>query len=1345
LPDRVRGAVLLADVSGFTPLTVAAARELGLQRGAEEVTHHLGRIYGSLIAQVHRYLGSVISFAGDAITCWFDQDKGRRATACALAMQQFMTDYASLTTPAGTAIPFGIKIAVMAGAARRFVVGSPQVQMIDVLAGRLLERMAFAEQQLDSGEVVLGAEIMGELGNLAQVETWRATPQGESFALVTGLAEPVPPDPWPDLPPLAPKATRGWLLPSIRQRLVGGEALLLAELRTAIPCFLKFSGIDYDGDADACAKLDAFTRWVQTVAAHYEGHLAQLTMGDKGNCMYILFGAPVSHADDAARVVSAALELRAPPAELDFVRDIQIGVSQGQMYVGSYGGPVRRTYSGLGIAVNLASRLTGQAAPGQILVSKRIADAAEGAGYTFEPLEEIQFKGIPEPLTVFAASGKRRRRMGHLLRHRPSLPMVGREAERAVLSEQLRDLQAGQSGCCIVDGEAGIGKTRLVDDLREQAQALGVVTLVGAGDAVEHTTAYYAWRSIFRALFELDEFEFPSDRDEFQQQVLAYVEGDAYLAERIPLLDVVLPLNLPDNELTAQMMGEVRAENTREVLVRVLKRAQREAGSLLLVLDDAYWLDSASWALMAAVRQRVHPLLLVLAMRPLVETVPAEYEQLRSAQDARYLRLEVLPQDDIFSLVCQRLEARALTPGVAALIYEKAEGHPFFSEELACALHDTGLLDIDAEGTCCLSPTAGDGEALAFPDTIQAVITGRIDRLPPGQQVALKVASVIGRIFAFRILRAVYPGETGRPKLADYLDKLERREITLRHSPPPDLTYIFKHNITHQVAYNLMLFSHRRELHQQIARWYEQTFAQDLAPFYPLLAHHWVSAEETEKAFDYLEKAGEQALQSYVSEEAIAFFNQALALDDQTGRRVDTARRARWELRLGEAYINQSRHIESREHLVKGLAALGYPVPAGKVQPVVRLLGQLFRQVLHRLWPNRYVGRRADQKALLRDISRAHEKLAEVYVYTNEMLFVAYTVFTALNLAEVAGPCPELARGYVSVGGMMGLVPLHRQARAYVQRALDVALEVEDLSVQGHAVLYAGYYYAGTGDWDRTENLWNTALDIFDRLEERRSWESALGNLATVEYYRGNFARGLELADTVYLSACQRDDFFYQVMALTLKANHLNLLGKLAEVIACAESVQALLVEHTDIVDTEQKLMMYGELLKAYSQQAEYQKVSSTAQQVEDLLVEPQVIMYPQLSIYAYLTEAYLILWEVGYPDLDVKKLADKACKNLEKYARIFPNGRPRAWLCRGRYLWLASKTARARRLWQKSLAAAEQLAMPYERGLAHYEIGRRLGAGKPERAEHLQQALDIFDHLGAAPALKRAQAALDL
>jgi class 3 adenylate cyclase len=178
LPDRTRGAALFADVSGFTQLTEALVLELGRQRGAEELTRQLNDVYTALISHVHRYRGSVISFSGDAITCWFDGDEGIRATACALAIQQEMTRFAQVNTPGGTIISLAIKVAVTTGPVRRFLVGDPAIQYIDVLAGATLDDMAAAEKQAQKGEVVLGPTAVALLHNHLSILAWRQDEYG---------------------------------------------------------------------------------------------------------------------------------------------------------------------------------------------------------------------------------------------------------------------------------------------------------------------------------------------------------------------------------------------------------------------------------------------------------------------------------------------------------------------------------------------------------------------------------------------------------------------------------------------------------------------------------------------------------------------------------------------------------------------------------------------------------------------------------------------------------------------------------------------------------------------------------------------------------------------------------------------------------------------------------------------------------------------------------------------------------------------------------------------------------------------------------------------------------------
>ncbi|MEP7200281.1 MAG: hypothetical protein ABI874_10710, partial [Chloroflexota bacterium] len=318
-------------------------------------------------------------------------------------------------------------------------------------------------------------------------------------------------------------------------------------------------------------------------------------------------------------------------------------------------------------------------------------------------------------------------------------------------------------------------------------------------------------------------------------------------------------------DVTQPLTGTARAEQTRDLLVTLLQGVAA-AAPLALFIEDAHWLDSASWALVLDVAQRVAPALLVVATRPLAEPLPTEYVRLLESPNTTHLQLQPLSANDTQTLICQRLGVRRLPEAIAALIRNKAEGHPFFSEELAYAMRDTGLIEI-ADGECRVMPHV-DLQAVALPDTVQGVIISRIDRLLPQQQLTLKVASTIGTNFGVQMLRDIHPIDDDKPRLENYLRALERVDLTLLDAPEPNLTYAFKHIITRDVAYNLMLFAQRRQLHRAVAEWHERTAADDLSPYYPLLAYHWTMAGVTVKALDYLEKASLQAYSNGLTKEA---------------------------------------------------------------------------------------------------------------------------------------------------------------------------------------------------------------------------------------------------------------------------------------------------------------------------------------------------------------------------------------------------------------------------------------------------------------------------------------------
>ncbi|MGH2477960.1 MAG: adenylate/guanylate cyclase domain-containing protein, partial [Candidatus Limnocylindrales bacterium] len=404
MPDRVTGAALFADISGFTPLTEALATELGPQRGAEELTAHLGRAFHAIIEELDRRGGDVIYFSGDAITCWLDGDDGPRATAAALAMQEAMARVGSITTPGGTAVRLELKVAVAVGRARRFVVGDPDIQLIDVLAGSLIDDLAEAEHYADKGEVVLDDSALAALGERVTISERRDDPaSGRQFGVVTGLLVDVPTTVVVEPPALDEALVRPWLLPAVYERLRTGRGEFLAELRPAYPVFLRFAGIDYDDDPDAIAKLDGFVGHAQRIMSGYGGNVLQLTLGDKGAYLYGVFGSPVAHEDDAARAAAAALDLRDLERTTD-AREIQIGLTRGRLRSGTYGHAMRRTFVCLGDAVNLAARLMSNAPAGQIYVDDRIRQEA-GDAYIWERLPDLAVKGKKGAIVAHGLTG----------------------------------------------------------------------------------------------------------------------------------------------------------------------------------------------------------------------------------------------------------------------------------------------------------------------------------------------------------------------------------------------------------------------------------------------------------------------------------------------------------------------------------------------------------------------------------------------------------------------------------------------------------------------------------------------------------------------------------------------------------------------------------------------------------------------------------------------------------------------------------------------------------------------------------------------------------------------------
>jgi class 3 adenylate cyclase/tetratricopeptide (TPR) repeat protein len=1113
LPDRTSGAALFADISGFTPLTEALTRRLGPRYGAEELTRHLNRVYDALIDEVDRYGGSVISFSGDAITCWFDDGSqadpasryaALRATTCALAMQAAMKPLAVISLLDEETVKLAMKVAIASGPARRFLVGDEAIQLVDTLAGGTLVRMAVAEHHANQGEVVLDATTAAQLGDALQVLEWRTGAEtGDRFALVGGLAA-SPAEPPSLLAPSAPlpeAQARAWLLPAVYERISEGLGEILTELRPAVALFLRFDGIDYEGDDTAGKKLDAFIRWVQSVLVQYEGFLLQLSIGDKGSYLYAAFGAPLAHEDDARRAVSAALDLRAPPPALNFIRSVQIGISQGTMRTGPYGGMTRRTYGVLGDEVNLAARLMQHAGPGEVLVSGRVQQAAPGA-FAWEPLPPIRVKGKREPVIVARLLGKQH---GQAAATFYAGALVGRDAELAQLTHFVQPIFEGRFvGLMYVYGEPGIGKSRLVYEMRQRLEReplLKWFTCPAEGILRQSLNPFqYFLREYFeqnadsseeknKARFDalLDAFIADLQRVDFPPQYAAKALELARELERTRSFLGALAGGLRwEGSLYEQVEPKLRFENTLTA-GKALILAESLWRPVVLHVEDAHLLDADSELFLKTLTRNVeaYHFAVLLTSRYRDDgsryTLGVDPDVPQSAID-----LNQLSPEGVRAMAGQVLGSE-LDGELAAFLADKTNGNPFFVEQLALDLRERGLLSTttipahDGQEATQVTSLTDRIRVEEVPANINAVLVARLDRLAAQIKAIVQTAAVLGQEFEVWVLSRMLREDERLPV------KVKQAEAEAIWSALNETRYLFKHALLRDAAYDMQLRARLRELHALAGAAIEQVYADDLAAHAAILAYHWGVAGDTAKEAHYSAMAGQLALRTSAFRDALRYFKRALALLPPDQREETEKRRAALNYGLGEAYIGLGELQEAQPCFQVSLALARARSDRKAAADALSYLGGLALR--------------------LGEVEQAEASLQEALLIVREIQDQRALSIILSRLGQIAN-----ARGeYV-------------QARQFYEESLPLARAIGDQFTMAIALNALGVVGLMVKTWEEAQHNFEEAQTFFKATGNRPGAVMTLGNLGMVasglgqhveakRLYQDALALSLEIGD----------------------------------------------------------------------------------------------------------------------------------------------------------------------------------------------------------------------------------------
>jgi class 3 adenylate cyclase/tetratricopeptide (TPR) repeat protein len=1127
---------------------------------------------------------------------------------------------------------------------------------------------------------------------------------------------------------------------------LGGERKLVTVMFADISGFTPLAErLDPEAVRDL---INACFERLVPIVENYGGTVDKF-MGDN---VMALFGAPVAHENDAECALRAALEMWTALAEFNVQQGLDLGlhfgINTGLVIAGGLGARQRQEYSVVGDAVNLAARLEDLSERGEILVGPDTYRLTAPL-FDFEPLDPVRVKGKAEPVPVFRLLGLRAQpqRVRGLEGRGIHSPLVGRDAEVAAIRGCLERLRQGQGGILSIIGEAGVGKSRLMAEIRGSAGATHSLResashprwLEGRTLSFGQTISYWPFQEILWQYAGISE-------EDSEATAWGKLEAkiDTLFSEETP---EILPYlaSLLSLEVREEYTGRVQYLDSEAMGHQIYFAARRfferlaQAQPLVLVFEDLHWADESSALLLEhllALVERV-PLLICGLSRP-YRDAPAARLQAVAGQDFpdAYVELQLAPLSaaDSAQLVRNLLEIEGLPERVRGRIVAKAEGNPFFLEEILRTLIDAGAIVHDPV-TRRWQATA-KVEAMAIPDTIQGVIMARVDRLDEEVKGALRTAAVAGRSFLYRVLRAV--AEADR-RLDEHLAELQAIELIREKRRLPELEYMFKHALAQEATYESILVQVRRELHARVGRAIEALFVDRLEEFYGLLAYHYAQAEAWEKAQDYLLKAGDQAGRVAADAEALAHYEQAMAAYGRAfGEEWDPLQRAALERKMGEALFRRGEHEAALEHFHRALDYLGEPLPTTRWGVRLAILGQVARQIGHRLLPGLFL-RGADGPDIpaVEEAMRCYEPLGWIEAMTVPERFFLVAL-KGLNVSESSGFRYGTVVGLMGMGLTLDFFPAfwlwlaeiyHRQALALAERlqhpgALRLAytgwanheLFLPELDALPEYARRAAAICRETGDlhnWGWVSDLWVLALLHQGDLSQAVAHSLELVRMGQEGADLQVQCWGLAVLGRARLAQGQMGE-----------ANRL-----LQEAVALAEAVP----DHATIVNAG------AYLSRCYARQGKLEQALRTLQRSQAIYGDHQVGWGIAGDLYRCLAEVYLVAAELRAQNAqtDWLKEAREACSDARRYSGIGP-ARPEAQMLQGRYEWLRGKPRAAKKWWRRALAQAEAQGQRYDLGVIHLEMGRRLG----DRA-HLERAEAILAEVGAEWDLARAREAL--
>lgn len=909
--------------------------------------------------------------------------------------------------------------------------------------------------------------------------------------------------------------------------------------------------------------IDSTLRAFTAEIYKHEGTLDKV-MGDG---LMALFGAPIAHEDDQARAVRAALGMQNAlkrinadlQARLGITLKIRIGLNSGLVVVGSIGSDLRMEYTALGDTVNVASRLQSAAEPGTILVSRSVYEPTKPL-FEYHELGAIRVKNRVEPVEIFEALAPLKKE--GRVRGIPGLsaPMVGRQQEFARVCHSVDDLIENAKGhIVLVTGNAGIGKSRLTGELKEHLADKCVTVLEGACLSYGQP-AYGIFLRLLKAYFGIADDD-PEEivREKIERVSAEFLAPEQSTADILPYIQHLFSIRVLEKEMAARIrhLAPPQLQQQTFLAIRDLVVARARKCPLLLIFEDIHWIDPVSLELFIFLLSTVEQFPIVIYGNSRPEGIAApKIEQVGTqtyASQFIHIPLSPLSYADSVALIDLLLTIHELPEQLRQMIPQRAEGNPFYVEEIIRMLIDRGIIRRGV-GRWEIVPGA-DVEGLQVPGTLQGLIMARVDVLSESARQAAQCAAVIGRDFSIRLLSSVVDSARTLP---EEIQELEEHAVVSRVAGTGDLEYRFNNILIQETVYSSLLVRRREYLHHKIAEGIEAYSKDRIEEHTEELAFHYYESKDLDRALPYLIRAGNHAAERFANDQALKHYRLAVdclsktnpttqqRIDLYTGlgsvqtfvadyegattsylvalelnraavKSIETARTsAEIMRRIGRVCERRSDYVEAMRWLENALKELEHD-PDPKAAERVRIYNDLgWVQYRMGAFDQAYAWRMKSLQIVegtdnYSEMASAYTGLVAVFTRKGDWSSALAYGEKGLRLREAIGDTAGVSQSQTSLGSIAGLQGNWDLALHHFEQSLETKQKIGDINGVCRLNCNLGFLYLLQGDYTRAEELCRRALEIAEKIRDSNLTSLALNNLAHVLILQAQPDQAIEL------------------------------------------------------------------------------------------------------------------------------------------------------------------------------------------------------------------------------------------